>query len=410
MTGRMPFRRLVVFTASFPFGIKSETFLETEIQIVARHFEEVILVPTLRDGDHVRQLPDNVRLSTALVDRVPGDGRRIVVRHLRRFCSVYARGLFGSFLNAYQYVRHARHYTGRLVGELEYRELISELVKTNRWTDSVFYAYWFDHCLTALSVLKREGVISRLVARAHGFDLYDDRNQGRPIAFREYKMKWVDRVFCISQHGVDYLKSKVAPVHHGKICLSYLGVAADRSGSCPQIGAVPLIVSASSLIPNKRVELLARALAHYQGPLRWVHFGSGQEHAKIRTACEDLPPNVQWELVGHVRNESIRAFYGANHVNLFVSLSNSEGLPVSMMEAISFGIPIMACRVNGIPEIVVDGVTGQLLDVELNEPEAAQRLQQTLARDFDRPKIREFFLGRFEAEKNYSGFCRALDF
>ncbi len=406
----MPFRRLVVFTATFPFGIKSETFLETEIQVVARHFEEVVLVPTLRDGDHIRQLPDNVRLSTALVDRVPGNGRRIVLRHLRRFCSVYARSLFGSSSNAYPYLRHGRYYLGRLIGELEYRELIFELVQKNRWTDSVFYAYWFDHCLTALSVLKREGVVRWLVARAHGFDLYDDRNQGRPIAFRGYKMEWVDRVFCISQHGVDYLKSKVARTHHGKIRLSYLGVAADRSRSCPRIGAVPLIVSASSLIPYKRVELLARAMAHYQGSLRWVHFGSGPEHANVMAVCEGLPPNIDWELAGHVPNEAVRAFYEANYVNLFVSLSNSEGLPVSMMEAISFGIPIMACRVNGTPEIVVNSVTGLLLDVALNERAAAHHLQQALDLDFDREKIREFFLARFEAEKNYTSFCKALDF
>jgi glycosyltransferase involved in cell wall biosynthesis len=134
------------------------------------------------------------------------------------------------------------------------------------------------------------------------------------------------------------------------------------------------------------------------------------EQGRVAAACAGLPPHIQWELAGHVPNEAVLDFYRTNHVSLFVSLSSSEGLPVSMMEAISFGIPIMGCRVNGVPEIVVDGLTGLLLDVEPDEREATRRLQQALDSSFDRRKIREFFMSRFEAEKNYSSFSQALDF
>ena len=122
-----------------------------------------------------------------------------------------------------------------------------------------------------------------------------------------------------------------------------------------------LLVSCSELVPVKRVHLIIDILRHIETPLRWVHFGDGRLMPELKTRVKELPDNINYELRGYVPNQGVLEFYQKNEVDLFVNVSESEGIPVSIMEAISFGIPILATDVGGVHEIVTDK-TGVLVD------------------------------------------------
>jgi glycosyltransferase involved in cell wall biosynthesis len=107
---------------------------------------------------------------------------------------------------------------------------------------------------------------------------------------------------------------------------------------------------------------------------------------------------------GNVSNDDVLAFYKRYHVDLFVSLSESEGIPVSMMEAISFGIPVLACDLNGIPEIVND-ITGKLIPVHAGIDEILLEVEQILLqKQFDRRGIYQYYRQEFHAGHNYRQF------
>ena len=103
-------------------------------------------------------------------------------------------------------------------------------------------------------------------------------------------------------------------------------------------------------------------------------------------------------------NEEIFEFYQKEHVNLFVSLSAVEGVPVSIMEAISFGIPVLSTDVGGCKEIVTEK-TGILIPLETEMQEIAKLITEFR----DSPKntlkfrkgVRQFWEQHFDAEKNY---------
>jgi colanic acid/amylovoran biosynthesis glycosyltransferase len=64
----------------------------------------------------------------------------------------------------------------------------------------------------------------------------------------------------------------------------------------------------------------------------------------------------------NVDHAQVIDYYTTNHIALFLSLSSREGLPVSLMEAISCGIPLLATTVGGVSEVVNEN-TGRLAPI-----------------------------------------------
>lgn len=399
---------LYLFTASFPFGTKSETFLETEIKVLAERFDRVILVPAQRDGENMRPLPGNVLVKPWLLEGQPKNAKQLILKHGWLLIRVFLFMWRSSASNRRHYRQNFRYYLGKILGELDYYARLKPHLKGIDANTTTFYTYWFEYSLLALCFLKQEGNIKRLVSRAHRFDLYDDRNQGRPIPFREYKLHHLDALYCISAHGQNYVKQRVDKAYHPKINLSYLGVHAPKVIPDEPGDHIPLVVSVSSMVDFKRVGLIAEALQEFPSPIRWIHFGSGPLFDQIANQIQDLPAHVQIELKGHVDNQTVLDFYSRQYVDLFISTSESEGLPVSMMEAQSFGIPIVACGVCGIPELVIDEQTGVLMPVTITPNDVAQTISKALQHTFDRDAIKRFFYAKFEAQANYSDFSKKL--
>ena len=66
------------------------------------------------------------------------------------------------------------------------------------------------------------------------------------------------------------------------------------------------------------------------------------ERGRLEESIEKLHGNIKVDLMGNLPHEKVMSFYKDYAVNLFVNVSKSEGLPVSIMEAVSFGIPVRA--------------------------------------------------------------------
>ena len=94
-----------------------------------------------------------------------------------------------------------------------------------------------------------------------------------------------------------------------------------------------------------------------------------------------------------------------------MNVSISEGLPVSIMEAISLGIPVIATDVGGVKEIVNE-VTGILIKTDIKKAQLSNILDGiNTTYDLlpnDRKGIRNFWVENFNAKKNYYEFCKML--
>jgi glycosyltransferase involved in cell wall biosynthesis len=86
--------------------------------------------------------------------------------------------------------------------------------------------------------------------------------------------------------------------------------------------------------------------------------GEGPERANLEKLIHDLGLREKVTLVGHVPRAKLQAYYAT--ADLVVLTSKSEGIPLTLMEAMAYGRAVLAPAITGIPELVVDGVTGFL--------------------------------------------------
>jgi glycosyltransferase involved in cell wall biosynthesis len=120
---------------------------------------------------------------------------------------------------------------------------------------------------------------------------------------------------------------------------------------------------------------------------------------------------LQVQLPGRFSQDGIRSFYREKEITCFISLSTNEGLPVSMMEAMAFGIPVVSTDVGGCAEIVTPE-TGVLLPKNYTHEDVIKAVN-TCAEKFAsaeaRKRIQDFIRQHFDAEKNYNKFLEFLD-
>ena len=160
------------------------------------------------------------------------------------------------------------------------------------------------------------------------------------------------------------------------------------------------VVSCSNLIPIKRVELLARVLAGLTTPFEWTHFGDGPSHGAVEKCVREFPKHGRARLAGTRPNSEVLLFFRENPVDVFVNLSESEGVPVSIMEALAHGVPTVATDVGGTKEIV-DDCCGKIIPRDFSSS-----LLESILRDIsDRPS--EWAERRVGATRRWSERCNA---
>ena len=161
--------------------------------------------------------------------------------------------------------------------------------------------------------------------------------------------------------------------------------------------------------------LEAFALAARENPsvnMEWRHIGNGNERDDLqKTADKNLPASAQAFFIDYIDNSTLMKFYQENPVDVFVNVSAIEGIPVSIMEAISCGIPVIATAVGGNVEIV-SNQNGILLNADPTLDEIATALLKFIEHPekihAKRNGSRMMWSSRYDAHGNFSLFAKLL--
>lgn len=381
-------------------------------------FDKVILVPKVRDGTRL-PVPPGVEVDESYAVFLETVNKALAFlkaifspcfyRDLRSNPMIWAKP--SALRRLFMYVGGARltqEWVEKWFARTGYNE-----------RECIFYTFWFDAAAMGIGLAKRCYPHLKVASRAHGYDVYEDRYPVHYLPCRPQALACVDAVFTDSAAGAQYLQNRF-PVHHSKISPALMGIPDPGFLSQKSDDGVFRVVSCAIIRPVKRIDLLLDGIAEAsrQRPdvrFEWHHFGNGEEEGVREQlqalADEILPANARAYLPGYPGQQELFRYYRENPVDVFVNVSVSEGTPVSVMEAASCGIPLIATAVGGNKEIVTNE-NGYLLSPNPSALEIAQAFFSVIDHpeniDERRTASRAVWNERYHAGRNLEEFVMSL--
>lgn len=414
-------KSLLMLTKFYPYG-NGEAFIENEIEVLSKKFEKIVIIACEVDNkeERVRKVPSNVKTYKVtsrekkiqkIIDGIVGIKKIFNMSNEMKdeihCCNNISKKLF---------LLYFEQKSNRIFKKIKGQDYLRDIKKD----DIILYSYWFFTTAKVGVEIKKllNNNIIYSFCRAHRYDLYSERNPLNYLPYRELLLKNYNNIFPCSNDGVKYLKDNYNDYSH-KINASFLGTL-DNGLSKYSTDNVFKIVSCSRLEPVKRINKIVEALSliNIKGTrIQWTHIGGGKEFNNINKLIEKKikNKNIEINLLGDVPNKEVIGFYKSNEVDLFINVSSSEGLPVSIMESISFGIPVIATNVGGTSEIVIDGVDGYLIPSNFEDQELSKVILKMIeakeSGEYNNMRIqsRKLWEERFQAQNNYEDLCNFID-
>lgn len=363
---------LVILTGHYPYK-PGEEFIDNEIKELSKCFHKIIIISAEKNiiRKKITKIPQNVEY--VVVNKNYKKMRVYISAFIELFSVktireiIFAKNTFNYNFNFNMLKSVFIYYTLSKGKLLWIKENLIDKAENN-----VFYSYWLTNGAYTLAKLKKNGHINYAISRAHGGDAFLDRGF---LPFRREIYKYLDEIHFVSEQAKINFENRIILGNSeikAKLFVSRLGIKKnDNLINCKEKkehGAFQ-VLSCSSIIHLKRLDLIVDALSLIkEHKIKWTHIGQGSEIDQIlKLVNEKLDKcNIEVEFLGYLENEKVLDIYRNNRVDLFINVSDYEGVPVSIMEAFSYGIPSVARDVGGNREIVINNYNGVLLEKEAN--------------------------------------------
>jgi glycosyltransferase involved in cell wall biosynthesis len=339
----------------FPYGT-GETFIENEFPFIEQEYEQIIII-TNHPIEQKSRLSNNQTIKVIYFPYELSNWQKLLsLKHI--FHSDFIKEL-NTIKSSYKLSFNStilKTCFSSFQKAIQLEKLINDIIKKFELKPSelVLYSYWMNDLALGIAYYTKKNKQTFSICRAHGWDVYMNRHLDNYLPFRNFILTYIDKCFAISENGLHYLNQLTKDAFQSKIELAHLGTI-NHERSHVEKDSVFRLVSCSNLIPLKRVNLIIEALTEVNFHLQWVHFGSGKEFDALQQKATHLlqkKDNLEIIFKGQVDNAELKKYYSTTYVDSFINVSETEGIPVSIMEALSFGIPCIATNVGGNAEIV----------------------------------------------------------
>lgn len=372
----------------------TETFVLDEILELERSGVSVEVFPLWRESADVvhpeaRPVVSRAHFTPTLDAAILGDNARCLLRAPARYL-----GTLATLVRAN--LRSPRFLAGALA---IFPKACSFAVRMRALDVQHVHAHFASHPAAAAFVVGRLAGIPWSFT-AHGSDLH------REQAMLREKVDEAKFVVAISQFNRRFILERVGESFADKIRVIHCGVDPDRHArGVLESGALEIgCIGTLHAVKGQRFLLDACAELSKLGVEWRCHLiGDGPDRRALESQARTLGLEGRVVFHGSCERERVRELLAGINVVVAPSVPTSdgrrEGIPVVLMEAGACGLALVASRLSGIPELVVDGETGLLV-----EPGDAQGLARALARMAAEPETRAR-LGRAVRRRIESDFC-----
>lgn len=180
----------------------------------------------------------------------------------------------------------------------------------------------------------------------------------------------VDDYVSVSKAAAKHVLREVPHAYHGCIPNGFDDVYFDTGIDCyadlpdqvKALNGAPYVLNVAALEPRKHPEWIIK-LAQRNPEINfvmagWVVPGLGEPFLEMIKSCG--LKNLHW--IGHVNRSAIRALL--RYASAFAFPSEREGLPLSVIEALGMGVPVVAQPKSSLPELITDPLFGKLITID----------------------------------------------
>lgn len=171
--------------------------------------------------------------------------------------------------------------------------------------------------------------------------------------------RWIDLYISVFNKGKELLvnrdripANKIVVIHNG---IDLAWVITGR-GTCP-LPIVGMIAAFSSFKAHEELIRAVPKIIEKFPNIKFILVGNGKKKKGITDLITKLNLHSYFIITDFVSD--VRPILSM--LSVFVLVTHSEGLPVSIIEAMSFGLPVIASKVGGVPELIDDGINGVLI-------------------------------------------------
>jgi len=346
---------IILFTKGYPYS-QRDVFVRNEISALSEGFNHVYIFPLMEgkiwpsnNYNYERdQLPDNVSIYSlkSTLFSIFRINKNLIKETLK---------LISFNLKKNIYLIRWYFHANVILNNLKVFEKSNKIIKS----DTILYSYWFHDTATAIACADKD--YSNKITRAHGYDVYEEVSIQ---FFKRFISNNISMIYVCSKQGANYIRNK----YHIENCeVMYLGTFDFFQGKMPFKTMEFNILSCSRIVNIKRLDKIIDVLGLLKIKAKWTHIGDYTHAKDICDYAEKVlgkKNNITYEFLGVMDNNDIMKYLQKVNTNLFINLSDSEGIPVAIMEAMSFSIPTIATDVGGVSEIIKDGINGFLVKKE----------------------------------------------
>ncbi len=390
--------KLHLFTANYPTGF-GESFLNNEIPHLNEEFKEICIYPYAKKEQEQQAFLGNQKViyykDEKKTSKVLFGDQLLIIRILMIEWFGCSKKVF--------FLKHIRTFYASLKKELILAKWIE---KQNIDNHDVYYSFWMNEWALALAILRKKGKKFNFVFRVNGYDIYDERHPGNYLPFRHFIYSQALRVIPLSKTSAEYVMKKTN--FKQKVIHSYFGTK-DFGEVKEREDKRFTVFTCSSAIPLKRLDKIARVLGCLKFEINWIHHGDGPMINEVKKELE------KYKHINFHHSKKIENYFEVLEMqktiapDIFINLSTTEGLPITLMEAISFGTPILVNNVGSCSEFIRP-FTGIMVGVDETEEIIAKKITKfSMSRDqYPRKDIKTFWKDNFSAINNYKKFASEL--
>jgi glycosyltransferase involved in cell wall biosynthesis len=249
-------------------------------------------------------------------------------------------------------------------------------------------------------------VISRITGLPFSFTMHGPKSFLNGAMHSE-KIRNATCVTTISEFNKKLIGEFTDDMGMKKVHVVRIGIDTDRFSlrrSAVERGGFS-VLSVARMDRDKGLDILISAAAYLKNRVDGLSLtlvGDGPLRGELEDQAAELGISGIVRFTGAIEQEDVRNEYA--RADVFVLPSFWEGIPVVLMEAMAVGVPVVATRITGIPELINDGENGLLVPTGRSEAVA----QAILKLYDDRPLVEKFIMaGRRKVEQEYSTRQRA---